>query len=321
MTKEQIPVDRIETCNSCGSGAAEVVSRSRDFQYDTCSNEFSFVRCKNCGLVYLRDRPAVSTLDIIYPPNYGPYNFEKRVGSFINKFRDFVQSKKIAPIIKLAPLDAVVVDVGCGGGALLRIMRRLGPRGWRLVGVDLSDAAIRKLADDAIEGRAGRFETMEWNLASPDVIVMNQVIEHLDNPSGVVRRSFELLKPGGILLVETPSVDAWDARLFWDRHWGGWHTPRHWTLYTPDTLSALAQGHGFELVEVKHILSPTFWLQSVNAWMIERPALRRFAGFFDIKNFVALTLATSLDYVQLWSTGKTSNFRLVARKPARANDS
>jgi 2-polyprenyl-3-methyl-5-hydroxy-6-metoxy-1,4-benzoquinol methylase len=317
MTKQRIAVEQITACNSCGSPSTEVVATSRDFQFDTCSNEFSFVRCQQCGLIYLRDRPAISTLGVIYPPNYGPYKFDERLGPVINRVRNYVQRRKIEPIVEQASPNAIVVDVGCGGGGLLRIMKRLGPSGWRLIGVDISATASQQLASVGIEFRIGRFESMEWDLPNPDVIIMNQVIEHLDDPSMVVRRSFELLKPGGILLIETPSVDAWDARLFYKRYWGGWHTPRHWTLYTPATLAQLVQRHGFALITIKHILSPTFWLQSVHHWMLEKRPLSRFARFSDITHLVPLGIATMLDWVQLICTRKTSNFRLIARKPVQ----
>ncbi len=313
-----VPVDRIDACNNCGSKSSTVVATSRDFEYDTCENEFSHVRCSGCGLVYLRDRPTISSLEIIYPPQYNPYHFDENLSPFVNRVRNYVQAKKIAPMVALVPPDALVVDVGCGGGALLRIMKRLGPPAWRLVGVDFSDDAIDRLGVAGIEGRKGRFEQMDWDLPDPDAIVMNQVIEHLDDPAAVVKRSFELLKPGGVLLVETPSVDAWDARLFWKRYWGGWHTPRHWTLYTPATLAALVEKHGFEIIETTPLLSPNFWLQSVHHWMTEKPALKRFAHLSDITYLAPLGLATMLDAFQLFVTGKTSNFRVVGRKPLRA---
>jgi predicted SAM-dependent methyltransferase len=183
--------------------------------------------------------------------------------------------------------------------------------------VDIADQAIASLARSGIEGRAGRFEAMAWEEPAPDVIVMNQVIEHLDDPAAVVRRAYELLKPGGVLMLETPSVDAWDARWFRERYWGGWHTPRHWTLYTPETLGHLVQSAGFEVIEIQHLLSPNFWLQSVHHWMSERGSvLRRLAPFFDVKHAIPLCAATALDMFQLAVTGKTSNFRLVGRKPA-----
>jgi hypothetical protein len=118
-----------------------------------------------------------------------------------------------------------------------------------------------------------------------------------------------------VILIETPSVDAWDAKLFWKRYWGGWHTPRHWTLYTPETLTDLLRSHGFDIVGKKALLSPTFWLQSIHHWMLEQSSLRRFAQLSDITHIVPLAISSTLDAIQLVATGKTSNFRMVGRKP------
>jgi hypothetical protein len=118
-------------------------------------------------------------------------------------------------------------------------------------------------------------------------------------------------------MIETPSVKAWDAKWFQRRYWGGWHTPRHWTLYTPHSLGVLLERNGFEVAEVGHILSPNFWLQSVHHWMSERGSvLRWMAPFFDVKHVLPLCAASAFDLLQLKLCGTTSNFRMIGRKPA-----
>jgi 2-polyprenyl-3-methyl-5-hydroxy-6-metoxy-1,4-benzoquinol methylase len=307
----------ISSCNTCDSSKRTEIAKSPDFEYRTCSNEFTFGKCDDCGTVYLIDRPVPATLGTIYPDSYIPYSFNEHLGPVIAYARNVVQKKKVVPVKQYAPVGAVVVDVGSGSGEFLRILRDHGDKSWRLVGVDISEMAMEALRKINIEGVLGRFEALDWTLPAPDVIVMNQVIEHLDDPKAVVKRSFDLLRPGGVLMLETPSVDAWDAGIFKKRHWGGWHTPRHWVLYTPATLRRLADEAGFETVEVTHLLSPNFWLQSVHHKLSEGgPLARRLAKLFDVSNPVALPLATLIDVVQVKLTGKTSNFRLVARKPA-----
>lgn len=320
LASREIPVEPILSCNNCGSSAAEIVSKSSDFEYDTCSNEFEFARCKDCGLVYLKDRPAICVLSTIYPESYIPYEFNEHLGPVLARARDYVQGQKVAPISKHVPENAFIVDVGCGGGEFLRILRRLGPDTWRLAGVDISQKSIDNLADAGIEGICGRFEAMDWLLPKLDAIVMNQVIEHLDDPAVVVKRAAELLKPGGVLIIETPSVDAWDAKMFWDRYWGGWHTPRHWTLYTAKTLGDLMVNSGLEIVETRHILSPNFWLQSLHHKLSEGSSLsKKIAPYFDVKSFVPLCVASAIDVVQLALTGKTSNFRMIGRRPVESD--
>lgn len=313
----KIETIKITSCNTCGSTHHTVIATSPDFEYETCSNEFSFAECGDCGTVYLVDRPKEATLGVIYPDSYIPYSFNEHLGPVIAFARNLVQKKKVVPVKQYAAANAVVVDVGCGSGEFLRILRDNGDKSWRLIGVDISERAMEVLERLQIEGVRGRFEELDWNLPAPDVIVMNQVIEHLDDPRAVVARSYALLRPGGVLMMETPSVDAWDAKAFKGRHWGGWHTPRHWVLYTPNTLRRLAHEAGFETVEVTHLLSPNFWLQSVHHKLSEGGAVsRRLARFFDVSNPIALPIATLIDVLQLRLTGKTSNFRLVARKPS-----
>lgn len=307
---------RVVACNACGSREATPVARSIDFEYATCDNEFEFVRCATCSLVYLRNRPEESELRIIYPPDYIPYHFNEHLGPWIARLRGAVQRRKIAPIRAHAPAGSVIVDVGCGSGELLRILRDQGDPSWRLLGVDFAPEAIANLERLGIEARAGRFESLEWKGPRPNVLILNQVIEHLDDPAAVVRRAFELLLPGGVLVIETPSTDGWDARLFRRRYWGGWHTPRHWVLYDERTLGALLRGAGFEIAETRYLLSPNFWLQSLHHWALERLGAPRLAGWFDVSVLPALLAATALDAVQLAVRGRTSNFRMVGRKVA-----
>ena len=54
-----------------------------------------------------------------------------------------------------------------------------------------------------------------------DVILMLNLIEHVDNPGELLRKAHRLLAPNGIVVVKTPNTDSLDARLFRNRNWGG----------------------------------------------------------------------------------------------------
>lgn len=315
--KPSIPVRKIERCNSCGSTNIKTVSRSIDFEYKTCSNEFSFVTCNDCGLTWLHDMPEVSQLGTIYPPTYIPYQFNEHLGGFIARLRDRVQQAKVGPLSRYAKESATIVDVGCGAGEFLRLMKKHGPQSWTLIGVDMAQEAISHLSRYNIGGIVARFEELQWDKEkpAPDVIVMNQVIEHVDDPSASTAKAFELLAPGGYFFIETPSTEGWDAKLFAGRYWGGWHTPRHWHLYDEKSLRALLTRHGFEVVETSYLLSPNFWLQSVHHYLDER-GWHKLADWFDVSHFIPLAFFSAVDVLQKMVRGKTSNFRMVARKPA-----
>jgi len=302
-------------CNNCGQTAGQIVAQGPDFEYRTAAEEFTMVRCSGCGLVYLNPRPAPEELPTIYPERYIPYHFDDHLTPFMRRARTFLQREKAKAIQRLAPPAAVVWDVGCGGGFLLECLQKYGSPAWRLLGIDISESALEKVRARGIETRCGRFETLDLAPGSCDVIILNQVIEHLDDPARIVTKAHQTLKPGGVLFIETPSLDGWDAKLFFSRHWGGWHFPRHWTLYTRSSLCRFLESRGFLVERVQWLLSPNFWAQSVHHRWVDRGLPEKYARFMDCRNPLVMGLFSVVDLVQMLC-GQTSNMRVIARKPS-----
>lgn len=315
LSPYEVKTVEVMRCNNCGSERSSFVGSGVDFEYGSCSNEFHFVRCDDCGLIYLRNRPAIEELGMIYGSDYIPHFFDEYLGGFIANLRRRVQRMKVSPLRKLLPDRAVIIDVGPGNGEFLSLLREHGPDGWDLCGVDFSGDAVDALRQRGFNAVQSRFETLEWSGPPIDAIVMNQVIEHLEDPAAAVEKAHEILAPEGVLFLETPSVDSWDFKLFKRRHWGGWHIPRHWHLYDQQTLSRLVRDRGFHVEAVDHLLSPNFWLQSIHHYVEERLGWKRVADWFDVSFLPPLAAASSIDVLQKLVRQRTSNFRLIARKP------
>jgi len=305
-----------QSCVLCGGAANKLVCQTRDFCYETCGNEFSYVQCDDCGHVYLKNRPQTEALDVIYPRTYLTYDYDQHLGGFINGIRNRIQRMKLRPMQKYARQGDSIIDVGCGGGDFLALAKQFGDPSWQLFGVDFSDEALARLHARGLEGVKGRFEDMRWSGPPVGVIVMNQLIEHVEDPAAAVLKAFNILRPGGVLILETPNLDSWDARLFSKRYWGGWHAPRHWNLFNSETLSRCVLKVGFDLAEVSYILSPFSWLHSIQYGLRERLGWKRMAQWFDVDHFVPLCAASSLDLIQLAFTRRTANMRLIVQKPS-----
>lgn len=307
-------VETVEAaCSTCGSREADEVGRSRDHEFGTCDNEFVFVQCRACGLTYLRNRPAPHTLGIIYPPSY--YRYAAFLGPVTTRLRAIVQAGRVRLLRRLAGPGATVMEVGCGEGQLLQVIKAHGNPSWRVVGVDISEDACAALRAAGLEMHCAQFEDLDWPAASVDVVVMNQVIEHLADPRGCVRKAAALLRPGGRLLVETPSVGSWDRDWVAADRWGGWHCPRHWSLYTRESLSTLMRQEGLEVERTEYLLSPFIWAHTLQNVVRDRPAWRWASGLLSERSVPALLTYGMVDTVQRWVTGRTSNMRVIARKP------
>lgn len=300
-------------CCICSNTKNSIIGQGPDFEYHTSDDEFTMVQCSNCGLVYLNPRPDNSEFRTIYPDNYIPYRFDEHLSGFVNKLRMTVQSLKVKSLRRYVPENAVVWDVGCGGGFFLECLRTSGKQSWQLTGVDVSDSAIKTIQSKGFTGIRGRFEELDISPDTVDVIVLNQVIEHLDNPVAVIKKAYSVLKPGGYLFIETPSLEGLDAKLFKHRYWGGWHFPRHWTIFTSTTLTKLLEKEGFRDTKETWLLSPNFWAQSFHHWLIDKGVPERISGWMDCKNPFVLAFFSTIDLIQKLF-GHTSNMRLVAQK-------
>jgi SAM-dependent methyltransferase len=301
-------------CPLCGPGypGAEI-ARGPDFEYRvTGAEEFRFVRCLQCGIVVLDPRPADGEIARLYPPDYEPYRFDA-LPSLVRGGRDFVQRQKADVLARYTPPGGAIVDVGCGGGALLRLLRRRTGARFQLAGWDYPGPHLDRLAADGFTVIAAPIDT-DHVPRHVDLFVLNQVIEHVPHPDRLLDMLATALRPGGHLVIETPDTSGLDARLFSTRHWGGYHIPRHMVLFNQDNLRALAERTGLKVVETAHLASPAFWVQSLHHVLAESPvpALSRICTLRNLP----LTIAFSAFDTARSAVGPTSNQRLIARKAA-----
>jgi hypothetical protein len=113
------------------------------------------------------------------------------------------------------------------------------------------DAAFRYLPKPvAGHVRTGSIESLEAMSGCFDAITISHVLEHVHCPRQVVRAIGRLLKPGGVLYIDTPNIDSNGARR-WGANWRGFETPRHLVLFSLGALVGLLEASGFGNVSVK----------------------------------------------------------------------
>lgn len=85
-----------------------------------------------------------------------------------------------------------------------------------------------------------------------DAITMLHLIEHLDDPASMLQVVWRLLKPGGMVVVETPAYDSLVFKLLGKRE-RSLSCNGHIIFYTADTLKRLLEKIGFEIVVSKKV--------------------------------------------------------------------
>lgn len=105
------------------------------------------------------------------------------------------------------------LDIGCGGGLFLS---RLKAEGADVTGVELSDTrAFYAKEKHGFEVVKRTIEDEFWKSfhSTFDIVTLWDVIEHVNYPFATLQAAAKMLKPGGILLIDTPCRDAFYHRF------------------------------------------------------------------------------------------------------------
>jgi 2-polyprenyl-3-methyl-5-hydroxy-6-metoxy-1,4-benzoquinol methylase len=135
-----------------------------------------------------------------------------------------------------------MLDVGCSVGATLLAARQ---RGWEAVGVDVSRDAVDLCRREGLECRTVDDFDLPFPDESFDVLTAWHVIEHVQDVRWTLREWRRVLRPGGVLAMETPDASSRMVRRRGTKYRRFW-APEHTYTFTPDTLARFVDRAGFE---------------------------------------------------------------------------
>ncbi|MDQ2720151.1 MAG: class I SAM-dependent methyltransferase [Bacteroidota bacterium] len=302
------------TCCVCGSGNAKQIGIGEDFEYHTSADKFVAMRCNSCSLVYLNPRPLTSEFSKIYPSNYHAFDFSKKKYGFAYKMRSRLEASRFIKRCRNLPLEARILDVGCGDGFHLDLFRRFGKKSWKVEGIDIDKRAVVAARGLGFNVHLGTVEEIDLPGNGYDLIFMIQTIEHVEWPDKALAEIYRLLKKNGRLVIITDNTDSIDFELFKGSYWGGYHFPRHLNLFNKHSLSMLGEKSGFEIEHIRTIVSPVNWVYSIHNLLVGWKAPRWFISGFTLRSTISLSIFTGLDFI-LQKMGKGALLEATLRKP------
>jgi len=282
-------------CMLCGSERAEPVWTTPDRAF-AVPGLYTVARCRDCGFLYQRPRVRNEHWAECYPDHYPRHQEPSpRVpfkgsaariravrcalakGLGYSRFRDdniglFTRLRARTLLHRLRwscpPWIGAgrYLDVGCGSGAGLGVARALG---WQVTGIEVDESAAQKARRFTDELHVGDVLKAPFATARFDVVTAFHVLEHVVDPIAVVRRMFDWLAPGGLLVVEVPNAGGLGAALF-GRAWSGLELPRHLSHFTPETLERTVRTAGGRVVWCWHQAKPRYYLWSLSNVLRDR---------------------------------------------------
>ena len=155
--------------------------------------------------------------------------FSHRIQKLQNDQRDVLGEREVKTLTTVLGLDddqnalsgMRVVDLGCGDQHLRLPFEK---RGASYRGIDINDCNLE-------------IETFPLEDEAYDIAVSMAVIEHLRDPGHFLHEIRRILKPAGVLWMDTPDIEACGANF--------WNDPTHVHPYTRASLRTLLEMHGF----------------------------------------------------------------------------
>ncbi len=271
-------------CPLCGKADSRSFAVTKDYNWGI-SGSFNYLRCTDCGLVFQNTKCLGKKISQLYPKFYGTHSadstedFESKINTRANSIRAETLENFLA--------SGAIFDVGCGSGFFLKFMRR---RGWDVSGLDPAQEhvtfATDKLGLDNVS--TGGWPPTYNKMKKVDVVSFLHVIEHLTHPTMAIAAAKNMMVPGGLLLIETPNIKSWPARIFRSR-WVALDAPRHLNLFSPDNLQYALKKADFEILYVTTYSPSTMeYSESFRYALADLNLYRRFDSNSNIDNMSSL---------------------------------
>ena len=197
---------------------------------------FGLVRCCTCGLIVdpeiFRAGAAAARNLTAFGDDYQPQS------SFWIRWFDYWKNRRyLSYLRRVGALNGRLLEIGVGSGSFLQHAR---VAGFEVAGCDLSEVICRRI-QSALKIHMHCSDVDSLPRGQWDVVVMNHVVEHVEDPVAFLRAARERLRPGGSLHIAVPNVACWEARL------PGWNSYEryHLAYFNGATLHRALRAAGF----------------------------------------------------------------------------
>jgi SAM-dependent methyltransferase len=277
-------------CRICNNATHNLDYEVIEMMYGT-RERFDYFRCSACGCLQIAEIPT--DIGKYYPRNYYSYSsldesrYKGLYGAFkLKKFQSAIFSYSLFNRIfhslfkaeyqydifreMRLDLDCTILDVGTGNGEFLYPLEMMGFK--NVLGID----PFREQDIEYSNGLRVKKKTIFDISSKWDMIIYNNVFEHLQDPKKELNHIAEILNADGTCILTVPTIDSYA----WHKYGTSWYqidAPRHFYLHSLRSMEILADEAGLMIDKVRYnsIYTQFFYSELYQAGipMRERPKI------------------------------------------------
>lgn len=168
----------------------------------------------------------------------------------------------------MPPDNKKILDIGCGDGQSLSYLKSVG---YQACGVEANRHLVATAQAKGLDVMPGTIESAPLPKAEFDIIMANQLIEHVTNLEAFFANVRPALKDDGKLILSTPNGNS-IYRRFAGRQWINWHIPYHQQIFTKKSIKLIAKRYGWKIEKIKSV-TPNQWTLHQFCTLSDRPRI------------------------------------------------
>jgi len=310
----------LKICEICKSNKIKFLFEGND-KLLGIPGKFSLFECENCKVIFINPQPFYSDLKkhysnekyyslkkintnseklniklLLYKTYFDKNNKNILLRFFLSPLKFIVRGTKIMPNSKL-------LDIGSGSGQFLYEMKKLG---MNVYGVEPGNFNKEDSKKYKLNIKNLNLIRAKYPKEYFDLITINHVLEHIDNPHEIIIEMKRILKKEGTLIIDIPNTKSAAKKIFC-KNWLALDVPRHLFNYSDRNIKFLLEKNGFKVLKIRYNSRPNQFVVSLYFLL----GIQKRTGIFNRileTIFLPLTWLVNLlkigDQIEVWCVKK-----------------
>ena len=226
IKRYRIDIWNIEECDTCGFAKIDPMPVREDRA--ECYSEDKVVE-RN-----IKQKNSLQKFSRSLKRLFGKATRREKKAIFCNKLHRYLSR------------GAKILDIGCGDGSFICKAKE----DYICTGIEISEyLASKARREPGMKIITGDFLNTDFVGEKYGGITLISILEHLDDPAEAIKKCFNLLSIGGVLLLKTVNYSCAN-RLIKKERWTGFRPPDHVVYFNPSNLKLLLKKAGFSKIKI-----------------------------------------------------------------------